>query len=183
MITGPDTKSARSQPALEDGAVSAVPPERPGGPAELRAMREELVRARNEAREIARRFELLKGISEAALADGEPALALGDVLQRVRQGLPAHCVTLLLRDQDSDLLRVRASVGDGGIGTDIAIRFRQRLSGRAAAEGRSLAVDDVSAAERGEPLLRAQAGSAGNPDGSPGRPQRGRSHGRRRWRW
>ena len=146
--------------ALEEGAVTGAPPELTAAKAEVLAMRKEVVRARNEARQVRRRFELLKGISEAALADGEPALALDDVLQRVRQGLPAHCVTLLLRDQDSDLLRVRASVGDGGIGTDIAIRFGQRLSGRAAAEGRSLAVDDVSAAERGEPLLRAQAGSA-----------------------
>ena len=124
------------------------------------ALPEELARERAQLQSVRRRFELLKGVSEAALTDGEPAVALEDVLRRLQEGLPAHCATLLLRDQDSDVLRVRASIGEGDIEPDIAIRFGQRLSGRAAAERRSLAVDDVSAAELGEPLLRAHAGSA-----------------------
>jgi signal transduction histidine kinase len=147
--------------------MSAESPELAAGKAELDAMREELLRerahlqaarraekeARNEAQRIGRRFTRLKGISEAALADREPALALEDILRCLCQELPADCATLLLRDQDSDLLRVRASQGLGGVGAETSVLFGQGLSGRVAAEGRSVVVDAASAAEVDEPLL------------------------------
>jgi signal transduction histidine kinase len=94
------------------------------------------------------------------LADREPALALEDILRRLCQELPADSATLLLRDQDTDLLRVRASQGIGGIGAETSVLFGQGLSGRVAAEGRSVVVDTVSAADVDEPLLGKHAVSA-----------------------
>ena len=128
--------------------------------AHLQSLRQADEEARSEAEQVGQRFALLKGISEAALADREPALALEDILQRLRQELPADSVTLLLRERDSDLLRVRASQGVGGIGAEISVRFGQGLSGRVAAEGRSVAVDDVSATEVDKPLVGEHAGAA-----------------------
>jgi signal transduction histidine kinase len=116
--------------------------------------------ARADTQRIARRFDLLKGISELALAEEEPAQALEDIVRRLREQLPADCATLLLRAAESDLLRVRASDGVAGIGSEVSVRFGQCLSGRVAAEGRSVVLDDVSAADAAEPLLRAHAGSA-----------------------
>lgn len=133
--------------------MSVESPELAAGKAELDAMREELLRERAHRRRIERRFALLKGISEAALADREPALALEDILRRLCQELPADRATLLLRDPDSDLLRVRASQGLGGLGPESSVPFGEGLSGRAAAEGRSIVVDTVSAVELDEPLL------------------------------
>ena len=128
--------------------------------ARLAEVEEELARERVHTQAVERRFALLKGISEVALADEEPALALDDIVRRLRQELPADCATLLLRDPDSDLLRVRASDRAAGVGNEIPVRLGQSLSGRVAAEGRTVALDDVSPAEGNEPLLREHAGSA-----------------------
>ena len=123
-------------------------------------MKEELAREHVHVQAVERRFTLLKGISEVALADDEPALALDDIVRRVREELPADRATLFLRDPDSDLLRVSASDRAAGVGDEIPVRFGRSLSGRVAAEGRPVALDPVSPAEGNEPLLRAHAGSA-----------------------
>ena len=126
----------------------------------LTEMEEELARERVHAQAVERRFALLKGISEVALADEEPRLALDEIVRRLRQELPADCAALLLRDADSDLLRVRASDQAAGIGHEISVRLGQSLAGRSAAEGRPVGLGDVSSAERNEPLTREHAGSA-----------------------
>jgi signal transduction histidine kinase len=137
-----------------------VSPELTACRARLTEVEEELARERVRVQAVERRFALLKGISEAALADEEPALALDDIVRRLRQELPADCATLLLRDSDSDLLRVRASDRAAGVGHEITVRLGQSLSGRVAAEGRTVALDDVSGTEGNEPLLREHAGAA-----------------------
>jgi signal transduction histidine kinase len=145
--------------AAAPGAFSLAP-ELAAGRAQLSEALRAAEEARAEVRRIARRFDLLKGISELALAEEEPAQALEDILRRLRHQLPADCATLLLRAPESDLLRVRASDGVAGIGTEMSVRFGECLCGRVAAEGRSVVLDDVSAADGTQPLLREHAGSA-----------------------
>jgi signal transduction histidine kinase len=113
--------------------------------------------AKRATKTIAQRFALLKSISEVALANGESAVAVEEILDHLREGLPADCAALLLRDEDSDLLRVRACKGAGGSAVDMSVRIGQWLAGRVAAEGRSATMDDACAVA---PLIGDQAGSA-----------------------
>jgi len=145
---------------METGEEITVSSELTACQSRLTKVEEELARECVHAQGVERRFALLKGISEVALTDEEPALALDDIVRSLRQELPADWAAVLLRDPDSDLLRVRASDRAAGIGNEISVRLGQSLAGRVAAEGRPVALDDVSPAARNEPLLREYAGSA-----------------------
>lgn len=128
--------------------------------AELAALKEELEAAKRDAKQIANRLALLKGISEVALADRELPQTLDEILRRVRQGLPADSATLLLRDGEREFLRVSTSQGVGCSQVEVSVRMGQGLSGRVAAEGRSLAVDDVSTLSPVDVLLGDHVASA-----------------------
>jgi signal transduction histidine kinase len=141
----------------------AVAPEVAASPARPTTVEEELAQERAHARALERRFALLKGISEVALADEEPALALDDIVRRVRQELPACCVTLLLRDSDSDVLRVRTSDRAAGAPDPVCVRGGQSLSGRIVATGRPVLSDEMPASEAGETPVARGARSAGVP--------------------
>jgi signal transduction histidine kinase len=145
---------------METAEKIRVSPELTACQSRLTEAEEELDRERARAQAVERRFAVLKGIFELALTDEEPAQALDDIVRRLRQELPADWVALLLRDPDSDLLRVRASDRAARFGNEISVRLGQSLSGRVAAEGRPVALDDVSLAEGNEPLIREHAGSA-----------------------
>ena len=126
----------------------------------LRSALEAEATARRAAKQVEHRLDLLKGISEVALADYDLSAAFDEILQRLRDGLPADSATLLLRDPERDALRVRASRGAACSEIAPSVRIGQGLCGRVAAQGRSMTMADVASTAADHAPVRDHPSSA-----------------------
>jgi PAS domain S-box-containing protein len=114
-------------------------------------LREQVARSEMEsAAEIVQRLET---ITEAALADLSEEHSLRRVLHRVRAVLEADAALILLPTDDREHLRVADAVGLEP-GDDVRIPMAGSLSGRIAASGRALLVEDATRADVDVPALR-----------------------------
>jgi PAS domain S-box-containing protein len=106
--------------------------------------REQLARA--EAEQALEHLRAVYAIADSAAAQGPLGELLGAVLRRVRQTLQVDHASVLLLDDDRKTLSLRAMDGVDGSSLSLMIRvpLGAGVSGRVAAEGRSMIVNDYS---------------------------------------
>lgn len=106
--------------------------------------REQLARA--EAEQALEHLRAVYAIADSAAAPGPLGELLGAVLRRVRQTLQVDHASVLLLDDDRKTLSLRAmdSVDGSSLSLMIRVPLGAGVSGRIAAEGRSMIVNDYS---------------------------------------
>jgi len=104
------------------------------------------------------RLAQLQAVTDAALAHLEIEELLGELLQRIRDGLDVDTAAILLLDEERNELVARAAVGleeevDAGVRVPVGAGF----AGRVAAERRPVVLPDVDDADVVNPLLHEKA--------------------------
>ncbi len=100
------------------------------------------------------RLRRLQALTDAALAHLQLDDLLGALLLRTREILEVDTVAVLLLDETTNELVVRAAVGiEEGVEADVRIPLGRGFAGRVAAERRPVIVDDVDQADVLNPLL------------------------------
>src|SRR5215475_14275474 len=130
---------------------------------EAEAEREELLArertARAEAEHSAESIRRLQAVTDSALV----RLALDDLLHemlaRIRELLATDSAAVLLLTEDGQSLSVRATIGWEEPATGLSVPFGQGVAGSIAASRAPLIVEDISAAEVVNPVLRRTAHS------------------------
>lgn len=120
--------------------------------------RAELVReksARAEAEQIAGTVARLERLTDAALANLSLDDLLNELLGHVCELLSADAASILLLDEERQVLEVKAQRGLGDHpGSRVTIPVGSGFAGRIVAERRSIVIDDVAQAEVLTPTLR-----------------------------
>ena len=112
-------------------------------------------RARSEADATARRLSHLQLVTETGLANLSLDDLLERLLERVRDALAADTATVLLRNQERDRLKARASVGiDLATTTGTEIPTGEGIAGQVVASGQPVVIDDLSTVVVHSPYLR-----------------------------
>ncbi|HKC24853.1 MAG TPA: PAS domain S-box protein, partial [Thermoanaerobaculia bacterium] len=102
-------------------------------------------RARSEAEAALERLDAIHRISDVALGELNLDDLLGELLRRLRQTLRADAANIMLLDEDSRTLSVRAFEGHAHErAAAIRVPLGSGVSGRIAAEGRPMIVDDYA---------------------------------------
>ncbi len=101
----------------------------------------------------------LLSVLDAELSAGNLSTLLERVLRTITSIFHASLGVVLLREPESDLLRVKSAVGfDGGLGDDVGIRIGQGFAGRIAQTGEPAMLPAVSPSEMiTNPLVRGKA--------------------------
>ena len=116
--------------------------------------------ARKDAEEASRRLDQLQSIVEVGLAARSIDELVNELLSHVRQLLGADGGTILLIDEASEDLRIRAAVGvDPEQVTDVRVPVGQGIAGRIAATGKPVIVNDLSETTVVSGYLRDRGGS------------------------
>ncbi|HYE85237.1 MAG TPA: GAF domain-containing protein [Vicinamibacterales bacterium] len=101
--------------------------------------------ARAEAEQALEQLRAVYAITDSAAAGGPSGELLGEVLRRLRQTLQVDHATVLLLDDEGKSLHLRALVGPDGEQQpvpDVRVPIGAGVSGRVAAEGRPIIVND-----------------------------------------
>ena len=109
--------------------------------------------ARAAAEHASQWLEQLQVVTESAFSHSTVDELLDDLLRRVGELLRADSVAILLADDASPELVVRASLGLGDAATPVRIPFGDGVSGRVAATARPMVVDDLSTVQLNTPAL------------------------------
>jgi PAS domain S-box-containing protein len=130
---------------------------------EAEAEREELLAreraARAEAEHSADSIRRLQAVTDSALARLTLDDMLREMLARIRELLETDSAAVLLLTEDGQSLSVRATIGWDEAATGVSVPFGQGVAGSIAASRAPLIVDDISAAEVANPVLRRNARS------------------------
>ena len=121
-------------------------------------LREQEARRRAEA--ATKRLNQLQTIAEAGLAARSMEDLVRELLTRVSGLLNADRATVLLLDEEFDLLRVRAAIGlDEELAPEVTVPLGSGIDGRIAATGEPMIVPDLSKVEVVTPYLSKAGGS------------------------
>jgi PAS domain S-box-containing protein len=130
---------------------------------EAEAEREELLAreqaARAEAEHSAESIRRLQAVTDSALARLTLDDLLREMLARIRELLATDSATILLLTEDGQALIVRATIGLEDTATGLRIPLGRGVAGSIAASRAPLAVEDISAVEVINPVLRRNARS------------------------
>jgi PAS domain S-box-containing protein len=130
---------------------------------EAEAEREELLarerEARAEAEHSAESIRRLQAVTDSALLRLSPDDLLREMLARIRELLATDSAAILLLTEDGQSLSVRATIGLKEAPTDLRIPVGQGVAGSIAASRAPLVVEDISAVEVINPVLRRNAHS------------------------
>jgi PAS domain S-box-containing protein len=129
----------------------------------VEAEREELLAreraARAEAEHSAESIRRLQALTDSALARLTLDDLLYEMLDRIRELLAADSAVMLLLTEDGQALTVRATVGFDEDATGLIIPVGEGVAGSIAANRAPLIVEDLSAVEAPNPILRRNARS------------------------
>ncbi len=114
--------------------------------------------ARAEAEATTQHLTAVQTITDAALAHLGLEDLLRELLTRIRAALAADTAMILLLNEDKKQVAIRASVGLGANET-VQVPIEAGIANRIAAMNQPSAVEDLSAAGIGWPLLRQNGGS------------------------
>jgi len=127
------------------------------------AEREELLAreqaARAEAEHSAESIRRLQALTDSALARLKLDDLLDDMIVRIRDLLATDAAAILLLTEDGQSLSVRAAIGLGETASNLRIPVGEGVSGSIAASCAPLVVEDLSAVEVINPVLRQNARS------------------------
>ncbi len=116
--------------------------------------------ARRRAEEATKRLNQLQAIVEAGLSARSMEELVQDLLTRVSRLLGAERATILLLDEEQQVLRVRAAIGLEGESLDeVRVPLGAGVDGRIAATGEPRIVADLSQVEVVSPYLSRAGGS------------------------
>jgi PAS domain S-box-containing protein len=130
---------------------------------EAEAEREELLAreraARAEAEHSAESIRRLQAVTDSALTRLTLDDLLREMLARIRELLETDSAAILLLTEDGQSLSVRATIGWEEAATGVSVPFGQGVAGSIAASRAPLIVEDISAVEVVNPVLRRTARS------------------------
>jgi PAS domain S-box-containing protein len=130
---------------------------------EAEAEREELLAreqvARAEAEHSAESIRRLQAVTDSALVRLTLDDLLREMLARIRELLATDAAAILLLTEDGQSLSVRATIGWKEAATGLRVPFGQGVAGSIAASRAPFVVEDISAAEVINPVLRRNARS------------------------
>ncbi|MCG3115484.1 MAG: GAF domain-containing protein [Candidatus Manganitrophus sp. SA1] len=109
---------------------------------------------RDETKGALRRLSEIQSIAETTLSHLSLDHFLNNLVDRVRQIFMADTVAILLLDEESRTLAVRAAYGLEEEVDRVRIPVGQGVAGRILSERRSLIIDDLSKVEVASPILR-----------------------------
>jgi PAS domain S-box-containing protein len=125
----------------------------------IEAEREELLvaaeRARADAERTAELLRHIQAITDVGLGDLPPDALMNELLARVRQAVGSDTAVILLADDESRLLRLRASVGlEPDIDQRVEVAVGRGFAGRIAVTRAPVVVPDVDYGEIVSPYIR-----------------------------
>lgn len=109
---------------------------------------------RDETKGALRRLSEIQSIAETTLSHLSLDHFLNNLVARVRQMFMADTVAILILDEESQTLAVRAAYGLEEEVNRVRIPVGQGVAGRILSERRSLIIDDLSKVEIASPILR-----------------------------
>src|SRR5262249_344127 len=115
--------------------------------------------ARAEAEHSAESIRRLQALTDSALARLKLDDLLHDMIVRIRDLLATDAAAILLLTEDGQSLSVRAAIGLGETASNLCIPVGEGVSGSIAASCAPLVVEDLSAVEVINPVLRQNARS------------------------